>query len=252
MKYYIFLISALFTTVFYAQKKVDVYFDYNETKPNTTSQKALNDWVKNHPNAEIEQISGFCDTVASTVYNKKLAADRINSIEKILKSNKIAIASTVKKIIYGEEFENSMNQNENRRVTFFYSNNEESNSFSSNLISAEKGQYLELKGLNFYGGSDNILPQSLPLLDELLHVMKTNEPLKIEIHGHICCYSVDTGDISIKRAKAVYEYLISNGISKNRLSFKGFGSTKPLFSLPEKTEEERIANRRVEILILQK
>jgi outer membrane protein OmpA-like peptidoglycan-associated protein len=245
-------ICLLFGTFTFAQNKVDVYFDFNETKPNATSQKVLNDWIKNHPNAEIEQIVGYCDTVASKVYNKKLATERINSIEKILRSSKITIASTVKKISYGEEFENSMNQNENRRVTFFYTNNEESNSFSSNLISAEKGQYLELKGLNFYGGSDTILPQSLPLLDELLHVMKTNEPLKIEIHGHICCYSVDTGDISIKRAKAVYEYLISKGISKNRLSFKGFGSTKPLFPLPEKTEEERIANRRVEILILQK
>ena len=98
-------ICLLFGTFTFAQNKVDVYFDFNGTKPNATSQKVLNDWIKNHPNVEVYQISGFCDTVASTVYNKKLAADRINSIEKILKSNKITIVSSVKKIIYGEEFE---------------------------------------------------------------------------------------------------------------------------------------------------
>ena len=51
----------------------------------------------------------------------------------------------------------------------------------------------------------------------------------------------------------VREYLAFNAdiykIPKSRLSYQGFGSTQPIFPLPEKNEAERAANRRVEILI---
>jgi outer membrane protein OmpA-like peptidoglycan-associated protein len=53
------------------------------------------------------------------------------------------------------------------------------------------------------------------------------------------------------RAKAVYNYLLRQKINRNRLSFKGFGNTQPIFPIPEKTEAERDANRRVEIQIVE-
>ena len=252
MKYYIFLINTLFTTVFYAQNKVDVYFDFNEIKVNVPSQKVFQDWHSENPNAEIYQIIGYCDTVGTNAYNKKLAKERIRTIEKLLKSNKIALTRDVQKVVVGEDFETSIDQAENRRVTFLYSTKEELKSYATSLKAAKKGQYLELKGLNFYGGKDIVLPKSTAVLEELLEVMKSNENLNIEIHGHICCFTVDTENLSFKRAQAVYDYLVKNGIAMDRLSFKGFGSTKPIYSLPENSEEERIANRRVEILILQK
>ncbi|MBC8884372.1 OmpA family protein [Flavobacterium piscinae] len=114
------------------------------------------------------------------------------------------------------------------------------------------GEFLKLKGLNFYNMSDVILPDSRPILEELLQIMKDNPTLKIEIQGHICCKEIEVEDISIKRAKTVYNYLLSNGISESRISYKGFASTRPIYPLPEKNEEERVANRRVEILILEK
>jgi outer membrane protein OmpA-like peptidoglycan-associated protein len=89
-------------------------------------------------------------------------------------------------------------------------------------------------------------------VEELLLVMMNNENLKIEIHGHICCFTVDTENLSFKRAQAVYDYLVKNGIAIDRLSFKGFGSTMPIYPLPEKSEEERVANRRVEIFVREK
>ncbi|MBC7439116.1 MAG: OmpA family protein, partial [Flavobacterium sp.] len=54
-----------------------------------------------------------------------------------------------------------------------------------------------------------------------------------------------------QRAKAVYNFLIGNNIEKNRLTYKGFGSSLPIFQVPEKNESERAANRRVEILIIE-
>lgn len=80
--------------------------------------------------------------------------------------------------------------------------------------------------------------------------MKANETLKIEIHGHICCMIDDSHQIALLRAKMVYNFLIENGINKNRLAFKSFGSAKPIYPLPERNEEERDANRRVEIMVI--
>lgn len=55
-------------------------------------------------------------------------------------------------------------------------------------------------------------------------------------------------ELSVGRAKAVYEYLISTGIEQNRLSYKGFGDTLPISS--NDTDEGRAKNRRVEFQIL--
>ena len=62
---------------------------------------------------------------------------------------------------------------------------------------------------------------------------------------------VSEEDTAKVRAVAVYNYLIHNGIDKKRLRFKSFGSSKPIHRIPEKTEEERNENRRVEIQIIE-
>jgi outer membrane protein OmpA-like peptidoglycan-associated protein len=109
------------------------------------------------------------------------------------------------------------------------------------------GETLILDNINFYGDSDKWLDSSLPAVNNLLNIMKTNKTLQIEIQGHICCNDNDVNDVSTKRAYAVYQLLINNGIEKNRLSYKGFGRTKPLVN--EIDEPSRSKNRRVEIYI---
>jgi outer membrane protein OmpA-like peptidoglycan-associated protein len=54
--------------------------------------------------------------------------------------------------------------------------------------------------------------------------------------------------LSENRAKSVYNYLLSNGIASNRISFKGYGNTQPIAS--NNTEEGRQTNRRTEIQII--
>jgi outer membrane protein OmpA-like peptidoglycan-associated protein len=58
----------------------------------------------------------------------------------------------------------------------------------------------------------------------------------------------NTLELSLNRAKAVYQYLADNGIDAARLSYKGFGHKHPLV-YPEDTEEKRTTNRRVELKI---
>ena len=124
----------------------------------------------------------------------------------------------------------------------------------------KKGDSLVLKNLNFIGGRHFPINASFKTLEELLQVMRDIATLKIEIQGHICCevnggdaIDTDTGtrDLSIQRAKFVYEYLKGNGIGADRMQYKGFGSSKKLF-VEELNEAQQLANRRVEIKILSK
>jgi outer membrane protein OmpA-like peptidoglycan-associated protein len=109
-----------------------------------------------------------------------------------------------------------------------------------------------LKNLYFFNNSDKIVPKSEPVLVELLGVMKANPKLKIEIQGHICCRkSTDLDPFSTPRAKAVYDYLLQNKIAANRMTYKGFGVSRPVHPIPEKTAQEEDDNRRVEIMIVE-
>ncbi len=96
-----------------------------------------------------------------------------------------------------------------------------------------------------------VLPESQPVLRELLIIMQINPNLKIDIQGHICCQETDVRDVAKRRAKAIYRFLQLNGIANSRISYQSFGSSRPIYPLPEKNEEEERANRRVEIEILE-
>jgi len=122
--------------------------------------------------------------------------------------------------------------------------------FMKRVGAATVGEKLNIDNLNFVINTFAVVPDSRRKLYELLIVMEKNPNLKIEIQGHLCCMAVDRQDLSTQRAKAVSQFLIKNGIAKDRLSYKGFGSSQPIYPLPEKDETQRAANRRVEIAIV--
>lgn len=122
--------------------------------------------------------------------------------------------------------------------------------FMQKMTEAGVGQKLKLENLNFIINTYIVVQQSKGKMYELLLVMKNNPNLKIEIQGHLCCMPVDRLDLSTQRAKSINNFLVANGINEERITFKGFGSTQPIYSLPEKDEVQRSANRRVEILIV--
>lgn len=121
------------------------------------------------------------------------------------------------------------------------------------------GDNIELPYILFVGGMHEFLRFSYPYLDELLAAMQNNAALEIEIQGHICCapneedgldFGTGRKDLSVARAKAVYDYLRNNGINKSRMSYRGFGHQFPITL--ERTEAEKTRNRRVEIKIIKK
>jgi outer membrane protein OmpA-like peptidoglycan-associated protein len=121
-----------------------------------------------------------------------------------------------------------------------------------------KGDELIIEGLNFYPGSHRTLPEAKPILKKLLQLLQENPTLMVEIQGHVCCAAKpnedglddETGDfkLSWNRAQYVRDYLIQNGVAENRITYRGFAMTRPLV-YPEKTIQDQIKNRRVEILV---
>lgn len=85
-------------------------------------------------------------------------------------------------------------------------------------------------------------------LSGILKKMDDNPNLHIEIHGHTDSYGSKTYNkiLSEKRAKAIAKYLVNAGVAKNRVSWFGHGSTKPL--VMNQGETGRAQNRRAEFL----
>ena len=130
---------------------------------------------------------------------------------------------------------------------------EERSTLESKIYKAKKGEIVRINNINFYFNSEQVMDQSMPLLDELLDIMTNNPKLVIEIHGHICCNpNPNDTKLSYRRALVILKYLTTYGIEVDRLEFRGYGSSDPIYKVPERNEKERAANRRVEILIVNK
>jgi outer membrane protein OmpA-like peptidoglycan-associated protein len=80
--------------------------------------------------------------------------------------------------------------------------------------------------------------------------MKENPTLKVQISGHTdnIGKAADNLTLSNNRAQAVVKYLVGKGIEVGRLTFKGFGATKPVAD--NATEEGRAQNRRTELQVI--
>lgn len=121
-----------------------------------------------------------------------------------------------------------------------------------------KGETMALDQLLFYPGLRRVLPQSLPVLDTLFQFLKAHPTRRIRLEGHVCCVprNADAIDeetmeqaLSLNRARFIYQYLVDRGIDSNRLEYRGFGRRHPKVAI-ERTDEDRQANRRVEVRLL--
>ncbi|MBC5991401.1 OmpA family protein [Pontibacter cellulosilyticus] len=112
------------------------------------------------------------------------------------------------------------------------------------------GAAVVLNNLFFDTGKYDLEKESKTELNKLIKFMQLNGTVKIEIEGHTDDVGADKDNqvLSEKRAKSVAEYITSNGISKDRIRFKGYGETKPV--RPNTSEENRKLNRRIEMRVL--
>jgi len=109
-----------------------------------------------------------------------------------------------------------------------------------------------LRGVSFFDFDQaQIQPQSYPVLDEAVLILKEYPDVHIVVEG----YTDDVGteeynmQLSIRRAEAVFRYLVNSGIEPERIRIEGFGESHPVAD--NSTPEGRAENRRVEIRMVQ-
>lgn len=118
------------------------------------------------------------------------------------------------------------------------------------LVSETNEGRLKLENLYFVQSKSDLLPESLPTLDQVVDFLVTSPDLKVEVQGH----TDNNGDfyenikLSIERAKEIKKYLLASGIESDRVGTRGFGGSRPVES--NNFEETRKLNRRVELEIL--
>lgn len=268
-----------------------VHFPYNESRITPLAAIRLDSMLKAGPLTAISgiRLAGHCDFIGSDQYNDALSLRRVEAVKAYLRNKGMGADQFIAAAGFGKRRPLELAGTDaaraiNRRVLVIFGRHviasnpprievqqveipriEETvakTGLSATIrdTNTKAGSKLVLADLNFEPGRHFLLPGSYGILRELYRAMKDNPTLEIEIHGHICCISggqdgedIDTRlpNLSVQRAKAIYEFLVSAGIDKNRMQYKGFGSSQKLFP-DERTPMEQTKNRRVEIKILRK
>ena len=289
MKLVFLTFFCIFSTTFLAaQEQFSVYFDSNKFDLTTKEQSNLTQWISTNSTVKVVGIHGFCDEDGSSSFNEiigyyqqvfHLIKDKIKirddfktrSFGELHQLSKVKAENRKVTLFYLEE-KDLQRENEILGIKsvqpitelkeimhypekLIFDNPDGTKSeykldvaFMEKVSSASVGEKLKIENLNFKINTFIVVPESKGKMYELLTVLQKNPKLKIQ--GHLCCMPTDRLDLSTQRAKAINNFLVANGINENRLTYKGFGSTQPLFPLPEKDEAQRAANRRVEIQIL--
>jgi len=109
---------------------------------------------------------------------------------------------------------------------------------------------LVLIGVNFDFDKSNLLPESYPVLDKAVELLKNKPNVNVEIAGYTDYIGTDAynQDLSEARAQTVKNYLVSKGINANRLTTVGYGKGNPVAD--NDTEEGRAMNRRIVFRII--
>ena len=111
------------------------------------------------------------------------------------------------------------------------------------------GESVVLKNVFFETNKYDLKDESRVELLKLRDFMQNNPEVTIEISGHTDNVGNDTDNqvLSERRAQAIYNFLIENGVEDIRLSYKGYGETQPIDV--NDTDEGRANNRRSEFKI---
>ena len=268
----------------FSQKKADtlrLYYAINETVSQHNFSR-IDSAIKAINGKLIDVgIFGYADFLSNDEYNIALSQKRADEVRKYLDTkappSQMNIYATEGK---GEKFskDNSSREGEpkQRRVDIYFEpvtiinisearletpkDSTSKTEPKKNIEELSAGESLAIEGLSFVLGRHLILQSSVTALQKLLKTLKDNPKLKVEIQGHVCCtkngddgvdYDTREPKLSENRARAIYEYLIDKGITKARLTYKGYGGSKPKEPIEDTPEKEQ-ANRRVEILVLEK
>jgi len=264
------------------QHHIQVYFEFDKSELSSAAIQQLDRLPEILTPGSTVSLFGHCDSRGTDAYNERLSGERVNAVRDYLLTLGIPEEIIIDTKALGETSPLNANRTEqerqqNRRVELALFIPRKKGPSQPDTISTKagnesklarvfhdslvEGSVIALHNINFVGGMARIIPESVPKLEELLAIMKSRPTLVIEVQGHICCqngpqdgYDSETGirNLSVARAKAIVEFLVKNGIERSRLSYTGFGHSRPIYPFPENNNQEELANRRVEIKIVRK
>ncbi len=115
-----------------------------------------------------------------------------------------------------------------------------------------KPEIISLPGVNFETDSADITAESAAILDKAAETLLKKPSIRAEVAAHTDSDGSEAYNeaLSLRRAKSVLDYLVSKGVSAERLVPRGYGETDPVAS--NDTPEGKARNRRVELRILSK
>jgi len=110
---------------------------------------------------------------------------------------------------------------------------------------------IDLKGVNFDFDKSTLRPDAVSILNEAVSILQRYPDLRVEVAGHTDLCGSDTYNqgLSERRARAVYDYLTSNGVDAGRLvGPNGYGESRPLVQTPQTLPDcKNETNRRTEL-----
>lgn len=253
---------------------LSIYFDNDSHLIREEYLEVIDSLKRKHKNDSLTiTLKGFANNYASKEYNQKLSRRRVESVRDVLLPiTVVEVAAMGATNLYDEksrrvdidiivtEF-NIPDSSSYKKETIVEGNKRRM--LSSRRLDITSYSDLELHdktvlfGVFFKGGTDKMLGSSSVItLRKLLKFLNGYPTRNILLTGHICCSEGrdpetdgrnnrnGSNTLSLDRAKVVYEYLVKNGISKNRLQYEGKAYLEPL-------DWEETRNRRVEITITQ-
>ena len=102
--------------------------------------------------------------------------------------------------------------------------------------------------INFDSGKSTIKKESMPVVEQIIEMLKQAPDIKISVEGHTDSNGSNESNLKLSqaRAKSVVDAIVKGGIDISRLSSAGFGEEKPIGD--NSTEEGKAKNRRVELI----
>ena len=223
--------------------------------PNYVVVKNKNGELKIRMGIEKRLSGSETKVVGASSYNMALSKKRAEEIKKILLFNLIDEKLITNVDGKGELLYKTVATSSPERIRALNRKVELSVSLSQeakleNEPKLVKGSSLVIEDLLFLTGYSYLTPSSKKSLDLVFEKIK-DLPFSFVIQGHVCCTSgqkdaIDRAtkkrNLSVVRAKFVYDYFLEKGIDSKRMTFEGLGHQFPLGGKPEQ-------DRRVEILI---
>jgi outer membrane protein OmpA-like peptidoglycan-associated protein len=249
--------------------KHEVYFDTDKFEIAPTEHDRLLVFLANIEKMDIEKISiyGFTDDRGSDSYNLVLSQNRANTIKEIFSKNEFdeSIITNVDgkgelliKLVEEQNIDKvrSLNRKVQIIVKPYFPPRVEVVPEKKDIKEILKGELkagdkFQLDNILFQTGYSDVLEGSEQILEDIAGILVAREDIYFTIQGHVCCtqYSRDAIDrkskkrnLSVARAKFVYDYLVKKGVDSKRMKYVGMRRKFPLGGEPK-------YDRRVEILI---